>query len=152
MPEELQKTNLSTGDLSGGGRIQLGRKIREQKVTGLPCPSSFRFLLFSIQALTSSQFSSVIIQISSLKYVWICSNISPLALKRILLNSGTAVPVHIVLNNSHGVINPTSIIDRITYQYIVSRVMMTEKGLSSVQPSFCALFLPNNPPLFLGSL
>ena len=52
-----------------------------------------------------------------------------LSLNRILLNSATYVLVHSVLNRSQGVIDPTSIIEGITSQYIVRRVMITAQGV-----------------------
>ena len=39
----------------------------------------------------------------SLKFIWIIAKVFPLALKMIILNSVTAVPVYRVLNNSYGV-------------------------------------------------
>ena len=90
----------------------------------------------SIQDLTSLDFSSVAIHIFSLKYVWVFVKVFLLDLKRISLNSATAVPVHIVLNNSPGGIGPTSIIEGGTSQYIVRRVIVTARGLFSMRSSF----------------
>ena len=63
-------------------------------------------LLIFFQTLISLHFSSVR-QMFSLKFVWINSKVFPLALKRMLLNYATAVPVHRIFNRSNVVIYPT---------------------------------------------
>ena len=90
------------------GRYRLvGSCKSRQLLTNLASPSSS--CRFYFQALTSSESSSAR-QIFSLKSAWMNSKISPLALKRMSLNSTNAVAVHSVLNSSHGVISPTYII------------------------------------------
>ena len=74
------------------------------------------------------------------------SKVSPRALKRMSLNSATAVPLHIVLNSSYIVISPASIIEGITYWYIVRRVRIAARGLFLIWSSFCAVLFPNDVP------
>ena len=74
------------------------------------------------------------------------SKVFSLALKRMLLNYATDMPVHRILNSSNVVIGNTSIIEVSNYQYIVRRVMITAMGLFSMRPTFCAVLFPNDVP------
>ena len=103
---------------------------------------SYSACLF-FQALNSSEFSYVK-HIFSLKYSRMNPEVFPLALKKMPLNYVTSVPIHSVLNISHKVIGPTSTIEWSTSWYIVRKVIITERGLFSIQPSFCAVFFPKN--------
>ena len=116
--------------------------FRSRKLLGnLSSPASASH--FSFQALTSSEFSSTR-QIFSLKSAWMKSKVFPLALKRMALNSATAAPIHSVLNSSHGVIRPTSIIEGSTYQYITGRVIITARGLFLIRLIFWSVFFPKD--------
>ena len=72
----------------------------------------------------------------------------PLALKRRLLNSATAVLLQSILNISNIVIGTTSIIKGVNYQYIVRRVTIKAGGLFSIRSIFCAVFFPKDIPAY----
>ena len=74
----------------------------------------------------------------------------PLALNRMSLNSATAVFVHIILNSSNVVIGSTSIIEGITSQCIVRRVILKSRGLLSMRSRFCAVLFPKDVPASFG--
>ena len=117
-----------------------------QLLFNLAYPSSaFNFF----RDLTSSEFSPVM-KIFSLKSNWVNSEVLPLALKRILLNSVTAVPMHIVFNRSHGVIFPTYNIEVSSYRYIVMSFTIMEMHLFSISSSFYAVFFPKDVPACFG--
>ena len=85
-------------------------------------------------------------QISLLKSDWMNLKVFPLALKMVSLNSATAVPVHSVLNSSHGVIGPASIIEGITYRYILRRVMIKAGYFFLIPSRLCAISFPKDVP------
>ena len=74
------------------------------------------------------------------------SKVFPLALKRISLNYSFDVPVHIILNISHGVIGLTYIIQGSTSLYIVIRIIITSRGLFLIRSSFYGVLLPKGVP------
>ena len=114
-------------------------------------PLQLLIFVFSSQALTSSEFLSAR-QIFLLKSAWMNSKVFPLALKRMSLNSATAMCVHILLESIYGVIGPTSIIKGSTYQYIVGRVTIAARGVFLIHSSFCTSSYPRTPPIVLDSL
>ena len=78
------------------------------------------------------------------------SNILLLALKRMPLNSSTSIPVHIVLNKLHILINPKSIIYGSTSRYIVRTVTITERFMLSIRSIFYAVFISKDVPTCFG--
>ena len=66
---------------------------------------SSAFIFFSFQALNYLELSYER-QIFLLKSAWMNLKVFLLALKMMPLNSTPAIPVHVVLNNSHRMISP----------------------------------------------
>ena len=105
-------------------------------------PEAFQWTNFSTGALSSG--GQILLR------AWMNSKVFLLALKRVSLNSATDMPVHSVLNISHGVISTTFTIEGVTYRYIMRRITITTRGLLSIRSRFCSVFFPKDVPACFG--